>query len=160
MAELTEKGKRPVQMHPSSKLRNEIHPESTDDERDKRKYVAQEPDSDTVIPETPLARHRQLEREASLSPKARAVVECNVVKKKPRASNPSPVAFRLFTKESIGIGDRTFTPASSSFSYGPRKMPQKMKIPQVQTADVQAATLESSTLPNFLGHGEQQSSGK
>jgi hypothetical protein len=106
-----------------SRLRNEVRPESTDDERDRTSTVVQVPNSDTIIPETqpshvenfhhddPVADN---ESEFSLSPNSAALLERTAVTKKTETTQCVPFFGKLLSRNPIGRNDSSASAAPSS----------------------------------------------
>ena len=146
MAELPSKGKQPVKRHKPSRLRNEIRPESTDDERRSERRTILEPHSDTVIPDTQPEQNERIENQSDygeevlLSPNSAAMLERNAVKKTKEPSGPASFAIRLLTKETFGLGASPASSSSPSFSFGQAtKVPSKIP-PKDETATTQSTT--------------------
>ncbi|CAO2647639.1 Nn.00g085610.m01.CDS01 [Neocucurbitaria sp. VM-36] len=135
MAELPSKGKQPAKRLKPSRLRNEIRPESTDDERGSVKHIIQEPDSETHIPATQLGQNDGMDHqtdyaeEVLLSPNSAAVLERNAIKKTVGPSAPAPCAIPFLTKESLGLGSNSALSPSLFFAFGQARKASSRTLP-------------------------------
>ncbi|CAN9289314.1 unnamed protein product [Alternaria alternata] len=137
----------PKEQNPS-RLRNEVRPESTDDERDRRSTAIQVPNSDTIVPETqpghagdfhcgdPVADN---ESEFSLSPNSVALLERTAVTKKTETTQCIPFFGKLLSRNPIGRNDSSASAAPSpnpfAISYSQaRKVSSKPPPKEVATA--------------------------
>jgi hypothetical protein len=111
-----------------SRLRQEVRPESTDDETDGHSRVVQVPHSDMVILDTQIDHSRHANQpleshdpklnmpEAPLSPNSQSTLNRFGATKKASVFDSDPTIFKTFTKTSLDIGNgssQTFQP----FSY-------------------------------------------
>ncbi|KAF2825351.1 hypothetical protein CC86DRAFT_383251 [Ophiobolus disseminans] len=108
MAELLPKGKQPATRRPPSRLRHEVHIESTDYERAPEDMLIQAPDSQTVVPETRFEETNcgmddptESDYGEPLTPTSAAVVVKLAAEQGPKKSEPSPFAVRLFSKDAF-----------------------------------------------------------
>jgi hypothetical protein len=93
MAELTDfQGMQPKNHRPS-KLRNEVHQDSTDDERVPDQSYVQVPDSDIRVPETQF-RHEE-DDQCDASPRTEAILAKNAVSKPQVVDKPIPFTYGL-----------------------------------------------------------------
>lgn len=137
----------------SSGLRNEIHPESSDDERLIEEPDIQVPDSQAAIPETQLDNYGvDFGSEADgLSPDARALLARTGISKEKRSLDAIPFTVSLLSKEMI---DRAASP-ESGFSFqpmAPRKAPALER--PVQKGSVDSVT-QSDSLESLIGHADR-----
>ncbi|CAN9360182.1 unnamed protein product [Alternaria alternata] len=159
----------PKEQNPS-RLRNEVRPESTDDERDPRSTAIQVPNSDTIVPETqpghagdfhcgdPVADN---ESEFSLSPNSVALLERTAVTKKTETTQCIPFFGKLLSRNPIGRNDSSASAAPSpnpfAISYSQaRKVSSKPPPKEVATA-AQSIHLGLRTLDiqKHKGHASQ-----
>ena len=123
MADFPFEGKPPAKRHPPSRLKFEVHAESTDDERVPEDRFIQAPDSQTVIPETQLDHHqdngRGNDNESDigdpLTPRSAAVIDKFAIQKKQDVSEP--FAVKMFSKDLFSSQPEF----KFSFSSQPRK---------------------------------------
>jgi hypothetical protein len=106
-----------------SRLRNEVRPQSTDDERDRTGTAVQVPNSDTIVPETqpshvgdfhhddPVADN---ESEFSLSPNSAALLERTAVTKKTETTQCVPFFGKLLSRNPVVRNDSSASAAPSS----------------------------------------------
>jgi hypothetical protein len=125
---------------------SEIRPDPTDDERESMKHVVQEPNSDTVVPETQLDHNghynnfnrgfdaqSNYDDDIPLSPNSLAVLERTAVTKKREAPEPTPFTFKLLSKT-----DRSASLVTPAFSFrqarkAPSKTPPKEEVAASQS---------------------------
>lgn len=123
-------GKRPpAKERNPSRLRHEIRPNSTDDNRDNQEDVVQAPHSDTIVCDTQLdiSRHATGRMESKcpemdsteppLSPKSRVTLERFAATKKISIPESDAILFRTFHKEPVETGGKLAL-RSQAFSYG------------------------------------------
>ena len=140
MAELPSKGKQPAKRLKPSRLRNEIRPESTNNEGGSVKLIIQEPDSETLIPETQLGLNDGIDHqtdygeEVLLSPNSVAVLERNAIKKPTGPLAPAPCAIQFLTKEALGLGSNSALLTSPSFAFGQARKSSSKTLPTEGTA--------------------------
>ncbi|KNG50780.1 hypothetical protein TW65_01758 [Stemphylium lycopersici] len=130
MAEQAGRGKHSAKRHKPSRLRNEVRPDSTDDERDSQRRTVQQPDSDTTVTETQVDDIPRLNEHVDSGDEAcgagdplmaddQATIDrLGIVKKaKATASKPDQI-FELFSKKPSGL---SAIPVSSlpAFSFAP-----------------------------------------
>jgi hypothetical protein len=159
MAELPGDSKLPAKRLKLSRLRHEIRPDSTDDERETKKHDVQEPDSDTVVPETQLdydghyGFNHGLENESDhgedvpLSPNALALIERTAVKKTTEAPDASLFTFRPLSKEIFSLLDNSASSTTPSFSFGQVKKAGSKTPPREEVASSHYATHATLTPP-------------
>ncbi|KAF1829285.1 hypothetical protein BDW02DRAFT_561435 [Decorospora gaudefroyi] len=158
-------GKQPARRKPS-RLRHEIRPDSTDDERDCKKHVVHIPDSDIAVPQTQIAYDdhasdsgRGLDNDVEdgepLSPGSAAVLERNLVTKKTETPESNSYTFKLLSKEVLGLGDTSASSSPSFFSFTrTRKAPSKTP-PKEEVATLQSTTHVSLVPPTSAQREEQ-----
>jgi hypothetical protein len=176
MAELPGNGKQPAKHHKPSRLRHEVRPDSTDDEREAKKAkkpVVQEPDSDTVVPETQLDHdghyndsNRGLDVQSDygydipMSPNSLAMLERVAVAKKPEAPESTPFTVKLLSKMDFAPNDSSASSVTPFFSFGQaRKSPSKTP-PKEEVAASQSTAHASLTSPPLEQRDEQVPNGK
>ena len=128
MAEQAGRGKNSAKRHKPSRLRQEVRPDSTDDERDSERRTVQQPDSDTIVPETQIDDIPRLDEHINGDDEAggagdplmeddQATIARLGIRKKATTSKPDQ-AFELFSKKPSGSSD---IPVSSlpAFSFAP-----------------------------------------
>jgi hypothetical protein len=134
MAELPVNGKQLAKQYQPSRLRNQIHSESTDDKEALEVIPIQAPDSQIVIPETQHeqiqdfnhAFNKEIEGSYTLSPTSVLTLNCNTVNKSTETTVNSPFTAKFFTKECF-LSESTSTLVSSNgFSFSqPKKLAVK-----------------------------------
>lgn len=135
MADPPPKGRRPTKRLKPSRLRNEIRPESTDDERDPQRHTIQVPHNDTIIPETQLGQTEGSDHRSDcgddmlLSPNSAAVLKRNTVEKVIGPSASAPCAIKLLTKEAFELRGTSQSSPSFSFSFGHARKAQSKTSP-------------------------------
>lgn len=96
------KEKPPARRQQPSRLRHEIHQDSTDDERASKQQSIQVLNSQTVIPETQLGHAQNIDKESDygepLTPTSAAVIENYGVKKVSEKAEPVSFGVMLFSK--------------------------------------------------------------
>ncbi|KAI4685944.1 uncharacterized protein J4E88_003781 [Alternaria novae-zelandiae] len=142
MAELPRQGKQVPKRQKPSRLRHEVRPESTDDERDRKKPVPQEPDSDAIVPETQpnqdgyyVRNDFTPEREPDLSdlptsPGTAELLQRTAVTKKAdiHTSTWVPFALSTRTKETPGLNNNSGPADVPTFAFTrsqPSQVPKK-----------------------------------
>ncbi|KAF1850209.1 uncharacterized protein K460DRAFT_350291 [Cucurbitaria berberidis CBS 394.84] len=168
MAGLPSKGKQPAKTHKPSRLRNEVRPESTDDERDVEKHNIQVPHSDSVIPDTQLQQDERIDgvghrfdkrsdygEEVPLSPNSADIIERNAVRKMTEALEPAPFTIKLLTKEGCGSRGTPAPSTSSAFSFGQVRKVHSKTSPKDDQAITDSATQANPT-DAAVGHLEGQ----
>jgi hypothetical protein len=158
MAELPGNGKQPPERHKPSRLRHEIRLDSPDDERESKEHVVQEPNSDTVVPETQLDynghyndfnrgfdAHSDYGDDIPLSPNSLAVLKRTAVTKKPEALEPTPFTIKLLSK--AGLNDNSASSVTPAFSFGQAKKASSKTPPKEGVAASQSTAHASLKLP-------------
>ncbi|KAG9187532.1 hypothetical protein G6011_05403 [Alternaria panax] len=162
MAETADKDRPLPKKQRPSRLRNQVHPESTDDERDRNKNTVHAPNSETVIPETQPDRDGNYhhddpgpdnESDSSLSPNSAAFLERTAVKKKTQTIGPIP----FFTPLSRALIRPNDSSASASPNLFGLSCLQSRKTPANTSPKEEATAAESSThtvltTPNIQKH--------
>ncbi|KAJ4378000.1 hypothetical protein N0V83_000830 [Neocucurbitaria cava] len=161
MADPPPKGRKPTKRLKPSRLRNEIRPESTDDERDPQRLTIQVPHSDTIIPETQLGQTEGSDHRSDygddmlLSPNSAAVLKRNAVKKAIGPSVSAPCAITLLTKEALGLGNTSQPSPSFSFSFGHARKSQSKTTPTEGVESVRTAS-QAKAVDAAVGDPEGQ----
>ena len=136
----------PKEQNPS-RLRNEVRPQSTDDERDRRSTAVQVPNSDTIVPETQPGHagdfHRDdpvadNESEFSLSPNSAALLERTAVTKKTETTQCISFFGKLLSRNPIGRND-------SSATAAPSPNPFAISYPQAKNVSSKPPLKEDAT---------------
>lgn len=138
MAEMPQLGKQPAKRQPPSRLRHEVRPDSTDDERAPDDTSMLVCDSQTVVPETQLeyahtggrGGDNESDYGEPLTPTSAAIVDKLAVKKGPAKADLPPIGFQLFSKVSIEPDVRF------SFASHAKKAPE-LAFPKVNSAPFQ-----------------------
>lgn len=143
MAELPRQGKQVSKRQKPSRLRHEVRPESTDDERDRKKPAPQEADTDAIVPETQPNQDGYYirddftpEREPNFdnlptSPGTAELLQRTAVTKKAEtpASTWVPFAFNTRVKETLGLNDNPGSADVPLFAFScsqPNQVPNKV----------------------------------
>jgi hypothetical protein len=139
MAELLGKAKQVLNRKRPSRLRNEVFPESPDDERDRKKPVTEGPSSDAIVPETQpnheglyIRDDHNLDSEPNddnlpTSPGAAEFLERTAVTKKADVPTWAPFPWKTLTKEPLvhndspSTGQTSFVFSRSQASKAPEK---------------------------------------
>ncbi|KAL1801309.1 hypothetical protein ACET3X_001651 [Alternaria dauci] len=122
MAGKARRSEHPPKRQKLSRLRNEVRPESTDDEWDRRNNIVQVPNSDTVVSgtqpdhggdsyhEDPIPDNQS---DISLSPNSAALLERTAVTKKTKKIEHIPFSINLLSRNPIGMNDSSASAAPS-----------------------------------------------
>ena len=176
MAELPRQGKQVPKRQKPSRLRHEVRPESTDDERDRKKPAPQEPDSDAIVPETQpnqdgyyVRNDFTPEREPDLSdlptsPGTAELLQRTAVTKKADIHTSSwvPFAFSTRTKETPGLNNNSGSADVPLFAFSrsnPSKVPKKVS-PKEEALTARAVPRIESTIPDVHKQAVHASQGK
>jgi hypothetical protein len=129
MAELPGKAKQVPKQQRPSRLRNEVFPESPDDERDRKKPVTEGPSSDAIVPETQPNHEGLYIREdhnpdsepnydnLPTSPGAAEFLERTAVTKKADVPTWAPFAWKTPTKEPLAHNNDSPSTGQTAFAF-------------------------------------------
>ena len=176
MAELPRQGKQVPKRQKPSRLRHEVRPESTDDERDRKKPAPQEPDSDAIVPETQpnqdgyYVRHDFTpEREPDLSdlptsPGTAELLQRTAVTKKADTHTSSwvPYVFSTRTKETpeLKITSGSVDVPAFAFTRSQPSQVHKKTSPKDEAFTAKSVPNTASTVPGVHKHVVHASQGK
>ncbi|KAF2026580.1 hypothetical protein EK21DRAFT_115636 [Setomelanomma holmii] len=152
MAELPLNGKAPAKQFKPSQLRNEVHAESTDDERVPEQHPIEAANSQTIVRETQLEDHptnhgHDNEPEyGELSPSDAAVLDRFATQKGTKPFEASTFAVRLLTKEDFRAESSLTSGPSVGFSFG-----QTIWATNKSTLSSQSKPLPVETDATFVG---------
>ena len=174
MSGLPGKGKQAPKGPKPSRLRHEVRPESTDDERDGKKPIIQEPLSDSIVPETQPDHNGYFIRDDNgpdhepdlsnlpTSPSATAFLERTTVTKKAEVSERVALAFKPLSRESLAVKNdsvsATLVPSAPSRSQI-RKAPKKTH-PRDEPTSNESITHAAVKTPDAQEEDLQTSHGK
>ena len=176
MAELPRQGKQVPRRQKPSRLRHEVRPESTDDERDRKKPAPQEPDSDAIVPETQPNQDGHYirddftpEREPDLdelltSPGTAELLQRTAVTKKADTHTSSwvPYVFSTRTKETPGLNNPSGSADVPAFAFTrsqPSQVPKKAS-PKDEAHTARAVPNTESTISGVHKQVVHASQGK
>jgi len=163
MAELPRQGKQVPKRQKPSRLRHEVRPESTDDERDRKKPAPQEPDSDAIVPETQPNQDGYYVRNdftpeyepnfdnLPTSPGTAELLHRTAVTKKADTHTSSwvPFAFNTRAKETPGLKDKSGSADVPTFAFSrsqPSQVPKKVS-PKDEALTARSVPHTESTIP-------------
>jgi hypothetical protein len=109
MAMPPSKGKHPSAEYKPSRLRQQVNPESTDDERVPESHSIQSPDSQIVVPESQFDHPEDIrtDEQAPLSPRTTAMLERTTVRKNTESAKPlETFTGQLFSRPAV-FGEST-----------------------------------------------------
>ncbi|CAI9626467.1 unnamed protein product [Alternaria burnsii] len=160
----------PKKQNPS-RLRNEVRPQSTDDERDRTSTAIQVPNSDTIVPETQPGHAGEFHRddpvadnesEFSLSPNSAALLERTAVTKKTDTTGCILSFGKLLSRNPIGRNDSSASAAPSpnpfAISYSQTRKVSSKPPPKEVTTAAQSAHLGLRTpdIQKHKGHAPRE----
>jgi hypothetical protein len=140
MAEPPLKGKHPSTKCKPSRLRNEVNPESTDDERASEFHTVQAPDSQVLVPETQLGypEGNETDNKCPLSPGTAAMLDRNTVSKRAESKKPVDLTVNYLSRPTLSSESISTPKVDVRFQFGQppfaaKKPPLRAEYPAAQS---------------------------
>jgi hypothetical protein len=151
MAEPPLKGKQPSMKCKPSRLRNEVNPESTDDERASEFHTVQALDSQVLVPETQLGypESNETDKKCLLSPRTAAMIDRNIVSKRTELKKPVDITVNYLSRPAEPSDSISTPKFDVRFQFGQppfaaKKLPLNAGYPAAQS-EIEASTTQHAT---------------